>query len=369
VRYNKLNNLMFQMWLYSLESGEPQQTTCLLGPPGIGKTSSGRTLADAMQAQVTSDKALQKRIFGRTLSGDEDAPQAACVELDLSSMLPEDLNGLPFRQEVENADPDEAVTQFVTRFAAHEWLHKLCSPSAYGVLILDDLPAAAPMMQVAARQISLERRVHDHRLSPNVFIIVTGNRREDKSAASTLPAHFRNSVFLTDVQLDVDEWAKWYGRNERRSPLIPAFLRWRLDKLSMLPKDADDRGAFATPRTWAKLGSLYTVAEATSSVLEVSIPRRSSTTLSRPSRTPASSWTPPTSWSLCPPLWVRSRRTVPSTGPRSSARRLLRSSSALWPTRRARIASTAVLRCPRSSRTVGPCRIWSAWLVPSGATR
>jgi len=269
MRYNKLNNLMHKMWGYSLDTGEPQQTIALLGPPGIGKTSAGRTLAQLMKDTLAGDKKLQKQVFGKTFAKG-DLPEPSCVELDLSSMLPEDLNGLPFRQEVENADPDVAMKQFVTRFAAHDWLHKLCDPTVYGVLILDDLPAAAPMMQVAARQISLERRVHDHYISPNIFIIVTGNRRQDKSAASTLPAHFRNSVMLQEVHLDIDEWAVWYGQNERRNPIIPAFLRWRIDKLSMLPNTADDRGAFATPRSWAKLGTYFKVAQDTGTLLEVS---------------------------------------------------------------------------------------------------
>lgn len=247
MRYNTLVNLLFNMWQSAQADGTKTETVCLLGPPGTGKTSQGRELARLMTEARRAD--------------DPKAGEAICRELDLSSMLPEDLNGLPFRQAVDNADPDVASEQFLTRFAAHEWLHDLCKPGAYGVLVLDDLPAAAPMMQVAARQISLERRVHDHKLSDGVFIIVTGNRREDKSSASTLPAHFRNSVVLLDVSLDVDEWAQWYGRDEKRDPVVPAFLRFKMDKLSMLPKDADKRGAFPTPRTWAKLGSVYRVAK------------------------------------------------------------------------------------------------------------
>lgn len=270
MKYNKLTNLMYKMWRTSLERRVAQQTVTLLGSPGIGKTSSNRSLCQMMTEAVRSDAALQKLIFGDNVPAT--IPEAISQELDLSSMLPEDLNGLPFRVSADNpsVEAEEAVGKaFMTQFAAHEWLHRLCQPGAYGVLVLDDLPASAPMMQVAARQCALERRIHDHHISPGVFIIVTGNRREDKSAASTLPAHFRNSVLLLDVDLDIDEWASWYGTHEHLAPIVPAFLRFKQDRLSMLPKDADARGAFATPRTWAKLGSLYDVAEATDSTFDV----------------------------------------------------------------------------------------------------
>jgi len=256
MHYSKLTDLMFRMWQTAAERGSTPTTVTLLGSPGIGKTSTGHTLADMMTQAVQSNPALAKLVYGSSIPAANDI-KAFCRVLDLSSMLPEDLNGLPFR------DGD------TTRFCAHKWLDEICRPGAFGVLVLDDLPAAAPMMQVAARQVSLERRIHDHHLSPFVFVVVTGNRREDKSAASTLPAHFRNSVMLLDVDIDVDEWAKWAGSQDHMNQVIPAYLRWKREQLSMLPKDADKRGAFATPRTWAKLGSEFDVAEQAGCLFDV----------------------------------------------------------------------------------------------------
>jgi len=249
MRFNQLTNLMFKAWKHSLDTGTAPETFCLLGSPGIGKTATNVELAQLMTAYAKANAGTVGKLKTKG--------KAIRRVLDLSSMLPEDLNGLPFR---------DGKT---TKFCAHDWLHELCQPGAYGVLVLDDLPASAPMMQVAARQCALERRIHDHYLSPGIAIIVTGNRREDKSAASTLPAHFRNSVVLLDVDTDIDEWCKWYGRHEHMDPIIAAFLRFKQERLSMLPKDADKRGAFATPRTWSKLGGLFQVAEAAEATFDV----------------------------------------------------------------------------------------------------
>ena len=219
--------------------GGNRQTLCILGRPGTGKTSVGRDISVAMTEHVRS-------------SGDPTAKAAVCKVVDLSSCLPEDLNGLPYR------DGNK------TLYAPQSWMSELCEEGAYGVLILDDLPAASPAVQVAARQISLERRVHEARLSEGVMVIVTGNRREDKSNASTLPAHFRNSVMLLGVDVDADEWFTWAGAQADIDPLIPAFLRYKSSHLAQTPADADRQGAFATPRTWAMLGRIWKIADAQS---------------------------------------------------------------------------------------------------------
>ncbi len=215
---------------------------CLLGPPGTGKTSIGRVLAAAMTA--------------RRRAKDETAPAAICRILDLSSRLPEDIGGLPY------------IVDGVTHYAPQEWLAELCDPNAYGVLVLDDLPASTPAVQVAVRQLVLDRAVGNAKLSDHIVVLVTGNRREDKSAASTLPAHFRNSVLLLTVDVSLDEWCDWYGQQDGLDPVVPTFLRYK-NHLSKLPVDADKMGAFATPRTWAKLGKLYEIAYKTGTVLEV----------------------------------------------------------------------------------------------------
>jgi hypothetical protein len=242
--FDRVEDLLFNAWA----AGNVETTFCLLGPPGIGKTSLG--------------EAVVSRMTEHTQARHPGAAPGVLEVIDLTSKNPEDMSGLPFRQKGRNG-LDETV------HAPLAWLNRLCNPDVYGAMILDDIPAATPAVQVASRQLVLERRVGDARLSPNILPVVTGNRREDKSGASVLPAHFRNAVCILELQPDLEGWCGWYGRQADHEPLIASFLRFRPAHHSKLPKDADERGAFATPRSWAKLGRLYAVAEKSKSLFQV----------------------------------------------------------------------------------------------------
>lgn len=239
MKFNDLVDVLFEMWLAG-----SKQTVLLLGPPGIGKTAVGR--------------AVSQRITQHLQDRDPDVEPACCHVKDLSSSLPEDLNGLP------KTDGNQM------RFVPDGWLFDVCRQGRNGVLILDDLPAASAAVQVAARQISLDRRAHEHHISDGVMVIVTGNRREDKSAARTLPAHFRNSVMMLELETDLEDWIKWYGQQGHDS-LVPTYLLWRRTHFSKLPKDADPRGVFATPRTWEMLGKAMPIARKTNNLMPMAM--------------------------------------------------------------------------------------------------
>lgn len=124
------------------------------------------------------------------------------------------------------------------------------------VCMIDDLGQAAPVVQAAAMQLILARRINGHKISDKVIFISATNRREDKAGVTSILEPVK-SRFATIVQLDVnvDDWCEWALQHDVPPELV-AFIRFRPQLLSDW-KPTNDIVNGPCPRTVARMGQLY----------------------------------------------------------------------------------------------------------------
>ena len=161
-------------------------------------------------------------------------------DVRLSLFAQTDLRGIPV--------PDETRTK--AKWLIPEIFQMDPSPNVVNILFLDELSSCAPGLMAAAYQIVLDRKLNEHQLPDNCFVMAAGNRMQDKSVVYKMPAALANRLIHFDIECDVDAWKEWAYDNSIDSRII-SFINFKPSLLNM-KIDAKFAGdAFATPRSWS----------------------------------------------------------------------------------------------------------------------
>ncbi|WP_027186591.1 AAA family ATPase [Desulfovibrio inopinatus] len=195
---------------------ELRQPTFLWGPPGVGKSQ--------VVAQVAARKGL-------------DLVDIRAVLLD-----PVDLRGVPAFNEAGE-----------TVWRPPSFLPK----RGQGVLFLDELNTAPPLVQAACYQLILDRRLGEYILPDGWTVIAAGNRESDRAVTHRMPSALANRMVHLDVEPDIDDWLVW-AKHNGVDPRIRAFLRFRPKLLHAFDPKANAK-AFPTPRSWAFVSHIVSV--------------------------------------------------------------------------------------------------------------
>jgi hypothetical protein len=178
----------------------------LWGPPGVGKSSLVRQAAGKAGLPVVDVRA---------------------VLLD-----PVDLRGLPRIQ------GDSAL-----------WCPPAFLPrDGEGVLFLDELAQAPPLVQAACLQLTLDRRVGEYVLPQGWSVVAAGNRQEDRAGAHRLISPLLNRFVHLDLEVSADDWHDW-AVGAGVAPEVRSFLRYRPALLFAFDPSTNAR-SFPTPRSW-----------------------------------------------------------------------------------------------------------------------
>ena len=210
-------------YLDALIAHELQLSVMIWGAPGIGKSS--------IVAQVARRHGFQ------------------FIDLRLSQLAPTDLRGLPVA--------DQAAG--LSRWLPPEFLPR----EGQGILFLDELNLAPPVMQGMAQQLILDRRVGSYEVPAGWYIWAAGNRKEDRAAVFDMPAPLANRFLHLEVLADWDSF-KDYALGAGVHEQVLAFLAFRPTLLHQL--DAQ-RPAWPSPRSWVMASRLHAAGLATEPVI------------------------------------------------------------------------------------------------------
>jgi len=172
---------------------------------------------------------------------------AAGAELILTHPVvsdPTDFKGLP------------AIVNGKAEFLPFGDLNALVQAKKLTVCFLDDLGQAPAVVQAAAMQLILARRVNGHRVSDKVVFIAATNRREDKAGVTGILEPVK-SRFATIIELtvNIEDWTKWALENGVPTEVV-AFIRFRPTLLLDENKPTNDIVNRPSPRTVTYVGRL-----------------------------------------------------------------------------------------------------------------
>ena len=192
-----------------------RQPMYLWGPPGCGKSSLVR--------QVATELGLEFRDLRATL-------------LD-----PVDLRGLP---RVEGGKTIWCEPAFLPT-------------SGSGVLLLDELAQAPPLVQSAFFQLVLDRRLGEYVLPDGWSVLAASNRVEDRAGATRTNSGLNNRFLHIDLDVCPESWQAWAIANNI-APEVRAFIRFRPTLLHAFDPSTNPR-AFASPRSWEFVSRILSV--------------------------------------------------------------------------------------------------------------
>ncbi len=198
----------------------------LWGAPGLGKSQSIREMAEIITAKT-----------GKRVN---------IVDVRLILFNPVDLRGIP------TSNPEKTMAI---------WLKPKIfdmdpSDDIVNILFLDEISSAAPSVQAAAYQITLDRTIGEHKLPDNCIVIAAGNRMSDKSVAYPMPKALANRLLHLEVCAKFESWNEWAIKNNIH-PIVLGFLKFKPDYLDLFERDSDNL-AFATPRSWQMVSQILT---------------------------------------------------------------------------------------------------------------
>ena len=177
----------------------------LWGPPGIGKSTIIKNIAKELGYEV--------------------------IDIRLSQIEATDLRGFP------------QIRDGKTYFCQPSFLP---TENKKIIIFFDELNQASRLVQAAALQLILDRKLGDYVVPDSVIMVGAGNRHEDLCYVQPLSVALRTRMIHFEVVPDLDEWIAW-AKSAQIDESIIGFIKFKPD---LFCKILDGSFGSPNPRTW-----------------------------------------------------------------------------------------------------------------------
>lgn len=212
------------------------------GPPGIAKSS--------IVEQVCQELNLK------------------LIDIRLTQMEPTDLRGIPVPvQEAAGADGADSQ-KVVVEWAIPALLpkrapgSKKCQlinedtglPYDGAVILLDELPNAAPSVQAGSYQLVLDGRLGEYIVPDNCVVMAAGNRETDKGSTFKMPTPLMNRFTHIEMRTDFEDFQNYALATGMNKDVVGYLTAFKHELFDFVATSAS-RG-FATPRSWEAVSDI-----------------------------------------------------------------------------------------------------------------
>lgn len=221
--------------------GKKRRGLFMWGPPGIAKSSIVEQICKEMNFKL--------------------------IDIRLTQMEPTDLRGIPVPNTHTGGDvvvnwaipsffprrDEGSKTSTITKSAV-ERNGEDDKQYAGAIILLDELPNAAPSVQAGSYQLVLDGALGEYVVPDNCVVMAAGNRDTDKGSTFKMPTPLMNRFVHIELRVDFEDWQNYaltVGFNKDVVGYLTAFKHelFQFDALSA------SRG-FPTPRSWESVSDI-----------------------------------------------------------------------------------------------------------------
>jgi hypothetical protein len=227
---------MVEVNLENAKRGKKRRGLFIWGAPGIAKSSVVEQVADELNFKL--------------------------IDIRLTQMEPTDLRGIPvpFKNDEGKAYVEWAIPALLpkrdvgnangTATIEDDFGHKYDG----AIILLDELPNAAPSVQAGSYQIVLDGALGEWLCPTNVIVMAAGNRDTDKGATFKMPTPLQNRFTHIEMRVDFEDFQN-FALNTQFHQAVVGYLTAFKHELFQFEATSASRG-FPTPRSWESVSDI-----------------------------------------------------------------------------------------------------------------